>query len=168
MPEASNPTAVRDGNTSATADEEAAALPTPQPSTKRKKATSSSTLTQYTLRSPPWTYLHLSVQTTPSKPINPSSPAALDAITARTFLTAALQQFLGLTGTAIPIDLLKIEGHDVWIRVPREDGSAVVAALGGWTGRGESGANVGWRVRGWDDWLFKLVGGTGEDLFGDG
>ncbi|KAL8843145.1 MAG: hypothetical protein Q9170_000275 [Blastenia crenularia] len=58
-----------------------------------------------------------------------SSTPPIDILTARTFLTAALQQYLGLAGTAIAIDFLKVEGSDVWVRVPREDGAAVVGAI---------------------------------------
>lgn len=85
----------------------------------------------------------------------------MDILTARTYLTAALQQFLGMTGTAIPIDFLKVEGREVWVRVPREDGAAVVEAVSGWVG----GESVGWRVKGKGDWLGTVVAGTGKELF---
>lgn len=54
----------------------------------------------------------------------------------------------------------------MWIRVPREDGSAVVAAVSGWVG-GSGRESVGWRVRGKGEWLERLVGGDGRDLFED-
>ncbi len=98
----------------------------------------------------------------------PPTPTPLDAITARTNLSAALHQFLGLTGTAIAIDILHVKDNDVWVRVPREDASAVVAAVGGWVGGGGSGKeSVGWRVKGRSEWLVGLVGGDGSDLFDD-
>ena len=89
----------------------------------------------------------------------------LDTLSIRTNLTAALSSFLGLTGTAIPIDIMKVSGllngqNDVWIRVPIEDGSAVVAALGAWVGqrdREESGL-LGWRVVETGSWLPGMVG----------
>lgn len=61
---------------------------------------------------------------------------------------------------AIPIDILKIEGSECWIRVPREDAGMVVGALGGGGGVG------GWRVVGRGEWLGVVAGGGGEGLFG--
>lgn len=121
-----------------------------------------------TIRAPPFTYLHLTLLASSS---STASPAPLDLLTARTHLTAALQQFLGLTGAAIPVDFLKIEGRDVWVRVPREDGAAVTSAVGGWVGSGRvagvggEDAAVGWRVLGWGDWLGAVVAGEGRELF---
>lgn len=100
----------------------------------------------------------------------------LDALSARTYLSSALSQFLGLTGTAIPIDILKIEPGSssaaglskydcVWVRIPREDAAAVVAALSSWIGGGASGANVAWRVCAKGNYLGALVHGSGKDLF---
>lgn len=90
-----------------------------------------------------------------------SSAPTVDVLTARTYLTSALQQFLGMTGTAIPIDFLKVEGMDVWIRVPREDGAIVVSAVTGWIGS----EGTAWRIRGKGEWLGGLVAGDGRDLF---
>jgi len=61
---------------------------------------------------------------------------------------------------------LHLKEKEVWIRVPREDGSAVVAAVSGWVG-GSGRESVGWRVRGKGEWLERLVGGDGRDLFED-
>jgi ribonuclease P/MRP protein subunit POP8 len=122
---------------------------------------------------------------------SPHSPDPLDPLTATTHLRSALSQFLGLTGAAIPIDILKCGSDqpsstplsapihpapsnddlpsiasqaenqrksEVWIRVPREDGDAVAAALGSsWVGR-DGGRDVSWRVRGRGEWLGALVG----------
>lgn len=115
-----------------------------------------------TIRASPFTYLHLTL-------VAPSSAStdrmvSLDLLTARTHLTAALQQLLGLTGAAIPVDFLKIDDRDAWVRVPREDGAAVASAVGGWVGSGEHGA-VRWRVLGWGDWLGAVVAGGGRELF---
>src|SRR5271163_4408291 len=82
----------------------------------------------YTLRGSPYTYLHLSLTNITKS----TDRAALDDITARTYLTSALSQYLGLTGSAIPIDILKVADQDLWIRVPEQDASAVVAAVGQW------------------------------------
>ena len=98
----------------------------------------------------------------------------LDALTARTHLTSALARFLGLAGTAIPVDLLRLDGREAWVRVPTADARAVVAAVGGWVGReggnGEEGndnddaaAQIGWRVRARSTWLRGLISATGEE-----
>lgn len=52
----------------------------------------------------------------------------------------------------------------MWIRVPREDGAAVVAALSAWVGD-KDGNGVGWRVKGRADWLGALGGGGRGNLF---
>ncbi|PKX96863.1 uncharacterized protein P174DRAFT_457612 [Aspergillus novofumigatus IBT 16806] len=107
----------------------------------------SSKVLTFTSRNPPWTYLklqlyallytHHSTHPPTHTLANPPRP-----LTAKTHLTAALAQFLGLTGTAIPLDILKIAREDeaqtptVWIRVPLSDAAAVVAALSSWIGGG--------------------------------
>lgn len=58
------------------------------------------------------------------------------------------------------------------MRVPREDGAAVVSAVSGWVGSGGVGSvggedeTMGWRVLGWGDWLSAVVAGGGRELFG--
>lgn len=117
-------------------------------------------LYQQTLRSPTWSYIHLSHLTGSS----PQSPD-LDAVTAHLHLTTAFKQFLGLHGVAIPFDILKLEKQDLWIRVQAEDVKAVVAAAGGWV----SGKGEGWRVVNWSSWDAGGGEGTngGQDLFND-
>lgn len=129
-----------------------------KPQTKRKSTTTKkqTTLSQFTIRNPTWSYIHLCLIPTTS-----TASSDLDALTARLHLQAALSSFLGLHGTAIPIDFLKIENRNVWFRVPREDASAVVAAVGGWVGNN----GEGWRVMGWGCWGPGVVGGSGMDLF---
>ncbi|PGH01222.1 hypothetical protein AJ79_07993 [Helicocarpus griseus UAMH5409] len=122
----------------------------------------------FTSRNPPWSYLKLELI---SQPNTASSSNRLDALTARTYLTSALSQFLGVSGTAISIDILKVEykatGQDIlWIRVPRDDTAAVLAAVSSWIGGGgQSGVNVSWRIRAKGNFLGALVGGTGRELF---
>ncbi|PWY70253.1 hypothetical protein BO70DRAFT_322139, partial [Aspergillus heteromorphus CBS 117.55] len=143
--------------------------PLPEPTaataaTKRKSPSSSSSTPKtihFTARNPPWTYLKLQLtpQPTPfsSTSSTSTSTTPLDPLTARTYLSAALTQFLGLTGTSIPIDILKISSSPevsdpkskstatatadktIWVRVPRDDASAVVAALSSWIGGGTGG-----------------------------
>lgn len=111
----------------------------------------------------PFVYFYISLITNDTL-LEKSSLAepAIDMITARTNLDSALQQYLGLTGTAIPIDLLKIEGRDVWIRLPKEDGSAVQGCLSQWTGRDGS---VAWRIKAKANVLGQLAAGDGRSHF---
>ena len=143
---------------------------------KNKHSSSHKTHTVLSLSRPPYTYLHLSlissisISTTNADDANVLTgqmSIELDALTIRTHLTSALSSFLGMTGSAIPIDILKHSGtisgpNDVWIRVPIEDGSAVVTALGAWMGRGdiEEGRMLGWRVLETGSWLPGMVGGS--------
>jgi ribonuclease P/MRP protein subunit POP8 len=106
----------------------------------------------FTLRAAPYTYLQLSVKTV----AHPTGRPPLDAITARTYLTTALSQYLGLTGTAISIDILKVTDQDFWIRVPRQDASAVVAAVGQWA---NSQLGVSLKIEGRGEWLGGVVAG---------
>ncbi|KAI9700455.1 MAG: hypothetical protein M1836_002470 [Candelina mexicana] len=135
------------------------------PKAKRKPSSSGYEEASVTIRNPTWAYVHLELIQTPP------SPTSLDAITARTYLTSALQQFFGLTGSAIPIDILKTARREVWIRVPQEDRGTVLAAVGGWVStarsRNDGDAQTGWRVKGASEWLADLVAGNGSDLFED-
>ncbi|KAK2744982.1 hypothetical protein FQN57_004112 [Myotisia sp. PD_48] len=135
---------------------------------KRTPGTRFSTTT-FTSRNPPWAYLHLQLITTsPNSPL--STPNTLDPLTAKTNLTAALSQFLGVSGTAIPIDILTIEDDgSVWIRVPFGDAHAVTAAVSSWIGSASSASSsagsVAWKIRARGAFLGALVGGTGRELF---
>ncbi|EZF22796.1 hypothetical protein H112_04300 [Trichophyton rubrum D6] len=103
-----------------------------------------------------------------------STSMAPDPLTAKTYLTAALSQYLGLSGTAIPVDILKLgsrlgqpDGKSVWIRVPYEDAAAVTAAMSSWIGAdsGSGSSNVAWRVVSRRSHLGALIGGSGKELF---
>ena len=100
----------------------------------------------FTIRNAPYTYFHLSLRHAHES----ATRAPLDAITARTYLTSALSQFLGLTGTAISIDILRVAPREVWIRVPREDANVVAASLGQWM---NAAADVSFKVEGRGEWL---------------
>ncbi|KAK5393708.1 hypothetical protein LTR07_001159 [Exophiala xenobiotica] len=108
----------------------------------------SSTTTSFTLRNPPYAYFHLSIQS-----------LQFNEITARSYLTAALQQYLGLTGTAIEIDILKVEGAHIWIRVPRDDEFAVTAALSQWCSSAEGSVSLRVEARG--SWLGGVAASGG-------
>ncbi|PMD65126.1 uncharacterized protein K444DRAFT_608807 [Hyaloscypha bicolor E] len=134
--------------------------PEDQPSTKRKhqKHLKGHEMITKTIKTPPFSYVHLQLIS------DADSVKDLDSLTVRSHITAALTQFLGVTGAAISIDILKVEGTECWIRVPREDLSPVVAAVGGWVGGPGYGTagKVGWKVKGSGNWLSVLVGGRSK------
>ena len=133
-------------------------------------ATKPSTLQTLTLRSPPWSYIHL--QQIHHNQASQQTP--LDPLTVHLHLTQALHTFLGLHGAAVPIDILKLDSESessssgeeqsggLWIRVPSQDRAAVLAAVGGWVGKG----GEGWRVLGWSSWGIGGGRDGGRDLFG--
>ncbi|KAG8626041.1 hypothetical protein KVT40_006442 [Elsinoe batatas] len=135
-------------------------------SIKRKsKPDKNPVISQFTIRNPDWSYIHLKLITPVSLQAavdgsNKSAKGSLDEVTAYLHLQSALQRYLGVHGTAIPLDILKVEGLEVWIRVPREDAGAIVAAAGGWVGNG----GEGWRVVAWGCWG-PTDGNDGKDLF---
>ena len=117
---------------------------------------------------PLYTYLHLTLISTPTIALSPKSsncdrPSEVDVLTARSFLSSALQQYLGLAGAAIPVDILKAEGRDCWVRVPIEDKLAIEGALGHWASNKDGG--VAWRVRNKGEWLGVVAAGDGHVLF---
>ncbi|KAF2261667.1 hypothetical protein CC78DRAFT_345410 [Lojkania enalia] len=166
----------------------------PQPTTPQKRKRLNRKphiLHQATLKKGLWIYFHL-VLITPSTAAPPHPPSSnspsdpsttdLDPLTASSLLTPPLSAYLGLHGSAVPIDILKTKGADTWVRVPREDGSAFRASLSGWTGwcdgelvPGAQGAEgrvrVSWRVKGESEVLGGLDWGDGisdggRSLFG--
>ncbi|KAH7025458.1 hypothetical protein B0J12DRAFT_790282 [Macrophomina phaseolina] len=139
-------------------------------------STAAQTLATHTLRHNRWAYIHLSLHANAASTASP----ALDALTLRQHLTAALAQHLGQHGAATPVDVLKISDNDAWIRVPSEDGAGVVAAIGAWVGlsglpsagrgAGAGGGDgelersrIGMVVRGWGEWLGAVSGAMGGD-----
>lgn len=103
-------------------------------------------------------YAHLEL-ITPSSP----SPPALDTLQAHSYCLAALTRFLGDTGAAVPVDVLKVEGPRCWVRVPAEDLPAFAAAVTAWGGTKDDGVDVLFRILGCSDWLGCLVGGEGQE-----
>lgn len=110
-----------------------------------------------TIRAPPFSYAHLEAQR------NSAEPLELDAIQVRSFCSAALKQFLGISGQAISIDILKVDGPSCWLRIPRDDLSAFAAAITAWQGTYEGGTHSTLRIKGCSDWLGSLVGRDGEE-----
>jgi len=122
---------------------------------KRSRPNASATPHTNTLRHPQWSYFHLSMFT-----LNSGQPS-MDAISARQSLNSALTRFLGLTGSSISLDIIKLEGRELWVRVPRDDGKAFHEAISAWIGGGQAR----FIVKGRSDWLVKLVAGAGGQLF---
>ena len=135
-------------------------LPSPSKHHKLQPTSTPHTTFTTTIRSLPYTYMHLSLLSPATLAKPTASVPEVDILTVRTHLTSALNQFLGITGTAIAADILKVESRDCWIRVPHEDGQAVLQAVTAWTGDG-----VAWRIRGSGGWLDGVVRGTGRELF---
>lgn len=100
-----------------------------------------------TIKTPPYAYAHLEIIST--------SNILLDELQVRSYLTSALKQFLGATGSGMPIDILKVQEKECWVRVPRQDLGAFSAALTAWSG---SGTSTGFVVLAAGDWLGALVG----------
>ncbi|KAL2854665.1 hypothetical protein BJX68DRAFT_264566 [Aspergillus pseudodeflectus] len=151
--------------------------------TKRKAASDTQTTT-FTARNPPWTYLKLQlIHQHHSNTSTSALQTPLDPLTARTYLSSALSQFLGQMGTSIPIDILKVSPEPprsqsqsqstdktIWIRVPRQDAQAVVTAVSSWIGgagsdTADAESGVAWRVCAKGNFLGALVRGGGRDLF---
>lgn len=113
------------------------------------KATKYHEICGTTIKTPPHAYAHLQV-------ICPTDPGiTLDELTLRQYLTAALKQFLGVTGLGISVDILKVSGTECWVRVPREDLGPFTSAATAWTGAGSA---AGLRICAAGDWLGALVG----------
>lgn len=154
----------------ADADATTTTTTTQPPKEKEKEA---HILQQITFRNPPWTYFHLTLVISPCS--FSSSTSDLSPLVLSPLLTSALRAYLGTTGAAIPIDILKTAGCNVWIRVPRQDARGLRAALSSWAGSVE-GADVGFGVRGrvgvaWkvgaQSGVLGLLGGGGVGM-GDG
>ncbi|OTA94811.1 hypothetical protein M434DRAFT_70558 [Hypoxylon sp. CO27-5] len=121
------------------------------------KVKKSHELVTATIRAPRFSYAHLEVFT------NSADAVELDALQVRSYCTSALKQFLGTTGVGIPLDILKVEGKDCWLRMPRDDLGAFSAAITAWQGTYQDGVHSSFRIRGCSDWLGALVGRDGED-----
>lgn len=125
---------------------------------KRVRASKNLTLAQLSCRHPTWSYIHL------KHIASPPTNTTIDETTISLWLDAALGQFLGLHGRAIPIDFLKLQGQDIYIRIPHEDQQAVIAALSNWTGRNGDAL----RTVSWSSWDANAHGhDAGQDLFSD-
>ncbi|KAI4867224.1 hypothetical protein F4820DRAFT_414216 [Hypoxylon rubiginosum] len=130
---------------------------TPMTNTGVAKVKKSHELVAATIKAPRFSYAHLEVFSTSA------DPDELDALQVRSYCTSALKQFLGTIGVGIPLDILKVEGKDCWLRVPRDDLAAFSAAITAWQGSFQDGVHSSLRIRGCSDWLGALVGRDGQD-----
>ncbi|KAI1820609.1 hypothetical protein F4861DRAFT_522287 [Xylaria intraflava] len=122
------------------------------------KAKKSHELAKSTIKAPAHAYAHIELFGA-----EPGAGIQLDAIQVRSYCSAALTQFLGVTGMAIPVDILKVDGRRCWLRVPRDDLGAFAAAVVAWQGTTLDGVCYSFRVRGCSDWLGALVGQEDEE-----
>lgn len=119
---------------------------------KTAKESKSRELYSSTLSRPPFAYAQIEVVQ------NQSSPGVLDALQVRSYCDAALKQFLGATGAAMPLDLLKLDGSEFWVRLPREDMGLFAAALAAWSSVSRGGTATALRLKASGNWLGSLVG----------
>jgi ribonuclease P/MRP protein subunit POP8 len=126
----------------------------------KPSVTKSHVLFSSTVRAPPHAYARLGLIFD-----GPKLPK-LDNLQVRSYLTAALRQFMGDHGAAVAIDILKVDGKECWVRLPRQDLSLLAAAITAYPGitMGGSGGTGVLRMLACGDWLGSLVGRDGEEM----
>ncbi|KAF1363813.1 hypothetical protein EJ07DRAFT_100938 [Lizonia empirigonia] len=113
---------------------------------RKRKEKESHVLHQTTFRRPTWSYFHLALITTGTAAAQSSTFTAssetqdIDALTVSALLLQPLTAYLGITGSAVPIDILHTVGCSAYVRMPRQDARAFRAALSGWIGGCDAGA----------------------------
>ncbi|KAJ0168861.1 hypothetical protein CTA2_9827 [Colletotrichum tanaceti] len=130
-------------------------------STPRATGLKSHELLTCTIKTQAFSYAHLELIA--DSPQAPEATAGLDNLQVRSYCDAALRQFLGVTGSAIPIDILKVDGTQCWLRVPCPDLSPFAAAITAWAGVFEQGTRRVLRVKQCSDFLGAMVGADGQD-----
>ncbi|KFG85239.1 hypothetical protein MANI_016503 [Metarhizium anisopliae] len=128
--------------------------PTQKPVQQRDQKTSH--VLQTRTLSSPFSYAHMELATEGPQEIQ------LDDILVKSYCTAALKQFLGLTGQAIPIDILKTQNEACWLRLPREDLQSFCAAITAYRGVTEGDTRYILRTKRCSDWLGLLTDDGGE------
>lgn len=126
------------------------------PSSQKWGQETSHTLHTQTLTSP-YSYAHLQLVTDSPQDIS------LDNLLVKSYCTAALKQFLGLTGQAIPIDILKAQNKACWVRLPREDVKNFSAAITAYRGSSDGDTRYILRLKRCSDWLGLLADDDGEE-----
>jgi ribonuclease P/MRP protein subunit POP8 len=128
-------------------------------STKKPRLDKSHDILTCTIKTPEFSYAHMELITDSTT----AGPPSLDELQVKSYCTAALRQFLGLTGAGMSLDILKAEGAHCWVRVPRPDLGSFAAAITAWRGTTEDGVACLLRVRRCSDWLGSMVGSEGQD-----
>ncbi|KAJ4990661.1 hypothetical protein SVAN01_03892 [Stagonosporopsis vannaccii] len=148
---------------------------------RKRKEKETHMLHQTTFRKPSWSYFHLTL-VTPGTAANPplafpavSGPRDIDALTVSSLLLQPLNTYLGITGSAVPVDILHTQGRNAYVRIPRQDARAFRAGLSGWIGGCDAGSvpgvveggrvSVAWRVIA-EGGSLSLLRGVGDELFG--
>ncbi|KAI9898237.1 hypothetical protein N3K66_006597 [Trichothecium roseum] len=136
---------------------------TQQPSILPKTGlTKSHEILTCTIKSPPYAYAQLQLTTS-----DPAAASPLDDLQVKSYCTAALRQFLGLTGAGVSVDVLKVENDECWVRVPRQDLGAFSAAITAWAGASEDGVVKLLRLKQCGEWLGVMVGSDRQDRIWD-
>jgi ribonuclease P/MRP protein subunit POP8 len=132
-------------------------------SQKRKAERITKVYSDATIRTFSFAYFHLTLlRSSTAVSSTTREIETIDALSVKKFFTAALAQYFGIMGSAIPVDILKLDGQDAWVRVPFDDKSVVLEALSNWVGN-----DVAWRIRECGCWAGGLTGQNGHDLFSD-
>ncbi|ERT02358.1 hypothetical protein HMPREF1624_00656 [Sporothrix schenckii ATCC 58251] len=133
--------------------------------TKTAKESKTRELYSSTIGRPPFAYAQIEVvQNHQSQ----ESQGPLDALQVRSYCDAALKQFLGATGAAMPLDLLKLDGNEFWVRLPREDMGLFAAALAAWSSVSRGGTATALRLRASGNWLGSLIGRSQQQALWNG
>lgn len=61
------------------------------------------------------------------------------------------------------MDILKVQGGDAWVRIPRDDLGSFAAAITAYRGTVEDGVERVLRVKQCSDYLGAMVGSDGQD-----
>ncbi|KAK1995798.1 hypothetical protein LX36DRAFT_149216 [Colletotrichum falcatum] len=130
-------------------------------STPRGTSQRSHELLTCTVKTPPFSYVRLELVTDSLQPHEAAE--GLDNLQVRSYCNAALRQFLGATGSAISIDILKVDCNQCWLRVPRPDLSPFAAAITAWAGVSEQGGRRVLQVKQCSDYLGAMAGADGQD-----
>lgn len=117
------------------------------------KSQKSRELFSCTIAKPTFAYAHLELVTTDDE----AEQATLDALEVRSWCAAALKRFLGVAGAGMPIDVLKVQGSESWVRMPREDLGRFAAAITAGPGINNGSSPAVLRIRASGNWLGSLL-----------
>lgn len=139
------------------------------PPSSEPKLSKSRELFTCTIKTAQFSYAHLEVLTEDDTSPSSTAPAVeLDDLQVLFLCRAALERFLGVTGLAVPVEVLKVRANQCWLRVPRADLGAFAAAITAYAGQVEGGRRKVIRMRSCSDWLGALVGAEGQETLWGG